>query len=1067
MRVIATGAFTCAARSVRRALPAAVVTATLLGTGGAFRGVGSQEVQPPNRGGFTVSMGRPATWRWYGGVSAAVHRRDVAQAAFYAHGGFYRDVLNPVTASLGVIAEGYFGARGAFTRVVNATDGGVRVGLLSPTVRLGFGWEYSIRDGETDFFASLVHPLRRGGIFTGGGALRVDYLPGRNHSFGVGIRLPIAQRFVGRTRPRHDKVQLGDPAPPEIAVLPSSELVQAVTMARDHAHWLNRLTVPFTDHWHPNYDRALEFFVLEMEAIRAHLAAGGHDAHAPIGFGTAPPAPAGRTDAGDVPVPEAEAEAYHHQLERAFSIATSPLPLEPGEVTELGIETAAAAREIVLEQVILPYNRLLGQKKDEDSTRGLGTSASAAFYEWLTRSRVPRGRLLATTWSFAQFLELVEGVRAENRRVWEDSRLVWLPFQLVLRPEQHDSQDELNALVERATRETFTRANRHWYIENEQFQAELTRMILEAEDYHVLWIHDFRGYDAQGDPDEMAFRQVVHAYLPALISAVEAYDVRGKMPQYFIFHDQLYYEANGGHLWLDLLQEPLRHKVDLPDEFRAWEDSITGLQRALSRAIADSELLQAQARHFENGWIENLVKVHVSITNPPDASFWTQDVFPGFMGLPDLVMRDHRKVAFYDATEADPYKGMAIYTGMGVGEHYIGAGWEDRAMMIQGPVLLSLKDAARTLLENQGFEDEQIPWELRPKARAPDYDRIVQDSLAALGTWGADMQLHNQIGFRPKPVSVAKATLYTLMPPGAVIKAPDSIWGSHFWGSMLLGNALRGGRSLIMAPALANAPSAGFPQMSRAQDVMARLVIAADILEAEIEGAGGLLKVGLYDTDLAAGDIPRKILAAQATLRTTPWLRDLYGFHPTVIAGLEELANEMVRSGFDRRYAIEQEPTRAKLHLKANFLATREAWDKLLARPDVVESFRSYFGEIARQNQTLAEGGYREYGFLLEDLLPTTHAILEDYVTSLSPEERDRIALFFLLGSHNQNNRSMMLDGEVALVVASWSALFGFTDFLVIAGLSEWVDSVEELERLLPRYEGLRRRISHWIRIAV
>lgn len=388
-------------------------------------------------------------------------------------------------------------------------------------------------------------------------------------------------------------------------------------------------------------------------------------------------------------------------------------------------------------------------------------------------------------------------------------------------------------------------------------------------------------------------------------------------------------------------------------------------------------------------------------------------------------------------------------------------------MMIQGPVLLSLKNAARTLLENQGFEEEQIPWELRPKDRAPDYDRMVADSLAALGTWGADMQLHNQIGFRPKPVSVAKATLYTLMPPGSVIKAPDSIWGSHFWASMLLGNALRGGRSLIMAPSLANAPSAGFPQMSRAQDVMARMVIAADIMGQEIEAAGGLLKVGLYDTELAAGDIPGKILALGERLRTTPWLRDLYGFHPDVIEGMGEQAILLLRSGFDRDYTIEQEHTRAKLHLKANYFATREAWDGLLARPDVIESFRSYFGEIARQNQALAEGGYREYGFLLETLLPTTHAILDDYMAGLTPEARDRVALFFVLGSHNQNNRSMMLDGEVALVVASWSALFGFTDFLVIAGLSEWVESVEELERLLPRYEGIRRRISHWIRVAV
>jgi hypothetical protein len=81
--------------------------------------------------------------------------------------------------------------------------------------------------------------------------------------------------------------------------------------------------------------------------------------------------------------------------------------------------------------------------------------------------------------------------------------------------------------------------------------------------------------------------------------------------------------------------------------------------------------------------------------------------------------------------------------------------------------------------------------------------------------------------------------------------------------------------------------------------------------------------------------------------------------------------------------------------------------------------------------------------------------------------ERERIALFFILGSHNQNNRSMVLDGEVALVVASWSALFGFTDFLIIVGLSEWVEDVESLERLLPRYTGLKRQISHWLRIVV
>jgi hypothetical protein len=1019
-------------------------------------------------------MGRPPTWRWHAGASAAMHRREEVQAAFYAHAGVYRDIMNPMTAALGVVGEGYIGSRGAFTDATNAVDGGLRLGLHSPTTRLGFGLDYNIRDGQGDFYLSLVHPLKRGGIFTDGGALRIDYVPGRRNSGSIGVRLPMGQPFLGRTRPRNDKIRLSDPEPPEIEASPSAELVAAVGGMRDHAQWVYWLTMPFTDQWHEDYDAAMEAFVMEMEAVRQHVAEGGH--HPVI----AEPAPAsalagnggdshghGQNFGWPTATPVAEVRAYQRELDRAFSIASSSGPLESGQVTALGVETAAAARKIVMEQVLLPYNRLLGQKKDNDSTRGLGTSASAAFYEWLTGSSIPQDRLAQVKWTFAELLDVVESVRSSAESVWKDSRFAWLPFQLALKPEEHDSQRELNGIVERATGETFTRANKHWYIENEQFQAELTRMILDAEDYHVLWIHDFRGFDSQGDPDEMSFRQVVHAYLPALIAGVRAYDERGKMPQYFVFHDQMYYEANRGRLFLDLLQDPLHHEMDLPDGFEAWEDSIAGLQAELALAVQESELLQSQALHFREGWIENVVKVHVSITNPPDPTFWTREILPRFVGLPDVATRDHRKIAFYDVTEEDPYKGRAVYTGSGVGEHYVGAGWEDRAMLVQGPMLLSLKDAARTLLMNQGFEEDEVPWELRPKDRAPDYDQTVADSLDALGTWGWDMQLHNQIGFRPKAVSIAKATLYTLMPQGSVIKAPDSIWGSHFWGAMLIGHALRGGRALIMAPSIANAPSSGFPQMSRAQDILVRLVVAGDILGDEIDRVGGLLKVGLFNTEIDTGDTPAKILAFGENLQRTPWLRDLYGFDPAVLGEMAALADSLSRAGFDRIYTIEQNESRPKLHLKANYFATREAWDELLQRPDVVDAFHAYFVEIARQNEALAQDEHRPIDFLLETLLPTTHTILDDYMNGLPEEEEDRIALFFLLGSHNQNNRSMVLDGEVALVVASWSALFGFTDFLIIAGLSEWVDTVEELERLLPRYTGLQRQISHWLRTVV
>jgi hypothetical protein len=36
----------------------------------------------------------------------------------------------------------------------------------------------------------------------------------------------------------------------------------------------------------------------------------------------------------------------------------------------------------------------------------------------------------------------------------------------------------------------------------------------------------------------------------------------------------------------------------------------------------------------------------------------------------------------------------------------------------------------------------------------------------------------------------------------------------------------------------------------------------------------------------------------------------------------------------------------------------------------------------------------------------------------------------------------------------------------VIAGLSEWIDDLDELEALFPSYGGLKRHISRMIRIA-
>ena len=148
------------------------------------------------------------------------------------------------------------------------------------------------------------------------------------------------------------------------------------------------------------------------------------------------------------------------------------------------------------------------------------------------------------------------------------------------------------------------------------------------------------------------------------------------------------------------------------------EDSLRVAQDALRAAIDASALLTARRRQYGEAWLRNLVKVHVNITNAADPSFWSWKVVSRFP-LPDAWMRDHRKIVFYDVAETDPFRGEAILTGAGVGEHYTNAAWEDRSLLVQGPALLALKSAARNALLKQGKLDDAAEAYRRSLAEKP------------------------------------------------------------------------------------------------------------------------------------------------------------------------------------------------------------------------------------------------------------------------------------------------------------------------------------------------------------
>ena len=125
---------------------------------------------------------------------------------------------------------------------------------------------------------------------------------------------------------------------------------------------------------------------------------------------------------------------------------------------------------------------------------------------------------------------------------------------------------------------------------NEEFQWEMARSVREAEDYHVLWIHDYRGVNGQGNPDAMAYEQTLN-YLEALIERVGKYDDTSKLPQYFIFLDQNYFEANKSRLFFRVLLDPMDYELDLPDGYEEWEAELA--------EAADEETLDTVAASFD------------------------------------------------------------------------------------------------------------------------------------------------------------------------------------------------------------------------------------------------------------------------------------------------------------------------------------------------------------------------------------------------------------------------------------------------------------------------------------
>jgi len=150
---------------------------------------------------------------------------------------------------------------------------------------------------------------------------------------------------------------------------------------------------------------------------------------------------------------------------------------------------------------------------------------------------------------FGTYLAVIEDTRAWwGKYLEQDSRLSWLPLPLALTPEQHDTQEEIDAILSKAQGAPLVGGNTVVYANGQQFQIELKRTINAAEDYHVLWLHDYDGRDVGGNPDAVGFYITVDGYLRALTARVREFDRTGRLPVCMIFVDLHFWEGNRGRI---------------------------------------------------------------------------------------------------------------------------------------------------------------------------------------------------------------------------------------------------------------------------------------------------------------------------------------------------------------------------------------------------------------------------------------------------------------------------------------------------------------------------------------
>ncbi len=960
----------------------------------------------------TVSIGQPsrAHVQWGPALGYDFERERVSGRLNL---GINAELLLPQIGFLDLTTEGAVGFIGSEPDVALGTS--LKFPYFNP------GLEYNFPDETLYLKLTAIGAPRRGGLLGVGDRIRLDWIPGKGLvQLGLAIEQPFARYHRNRPMNRHlymERVELPEPAVADTSLF-SSRLAADL---RSSIAWMDLLSTPLLGLCDPSSEKSLAKFDERAHPLATHVRQ------------------TGRSFAG-------EDSLYHDILRRAFAQTA-------GGQRAAGDTLARAAERILLEQVLIPTNRLFGRLKKPIDISIFLREASFQFGIAAGRAGLAPSQSAAAAEVFRGALVELKEVAKRQKERWEDSRLVWLPLQYGLVPEQYDTQDELNRLFEALVEREFTTSNEIGYLFADDFYYFYKTLLLETQYYQVTVIHDFRHKTGRYF-DQAAWSIVADGYIEAFIRAIQAMD-RGErdiLPEFFLFLDEHYYRTNKSRPIVDLLENLSRRgPVTLADP--TLQERVRRQQQRLRDVIEASSAL----KRFGKDYVKNAVRIQVNITHQFDPTF-----------KEDAVARDHRKLAFRDIFEDDPALGVAVFTGEGIGEYYLGRSWEDRSLALRGPDLVKLKTEVRELFLSQGFREDEVPYYLRERPFPDDYDRRCQ-ALHARGWTASALTTMNEPGFREKTASVARMALYNLMPKGSLLLVPDSIWASDFWASYFVALGLRGVQVYAVAPSKDHAPSDAIPTLEIIRESLAGMLRGAEILREEMKAAGGSLQVGIFSSDFDVCSPSQRVdvfLRSDADsvllaggLRLHPAIRQAFVRERETLLGMTDTLLHVVDRGGDRK---------TKLHQKTQFFSTREGVG-ILDRPEwssFLDSYLEHHRHRCRQPDRVAAGVQPVWLRAGEGTMEAGSAVVDGFEAALAaeaPEDLRRVAYFLMIGSQNQDRRGMLLDGEVTVTVAGYESLVALMDFVFVLKASHWLDSSQAVDAYYPKASNLIKTISHWI----